>query len=207
MNQEIDLYKAKNFTGTNYRLLEEWEAIFNRFENNKEINVIIRERNASGLPVVFEVIYKITSFCGVMEKDEDGLEKPIFAHEFIMRIYIPNNYPSVDSKLVFRFMTENIRENKIRHPWHPNIRYYGDFVGRVCLNNVAYGTYTDLALYIEKVALYLKYEKYHAVNEPPFPEDNKVADWVINQAEPNGWIDDLVKSYDVTEIRNVERSQ
>ena len=201
MDNELDIFKTKNFTGTNYRLLEEWEAIFNRFQNNKEICVVIRERNAEGLPIVFEVIYNIRSFCGIMDKDENGLEAPIFANQFLMRITIPNNYPSVDSKLVFRFLSEDIHENSIPHPWHPNIRYFGDFVGRVCLNNSAYGTYTDLALYIEKVALYLKFEKYHAVNEPPYPEDNMVAEWVLNQAESNGWIDELIKSHDLEGIK------
>ena len=201
MSEEIDKYKNKKLTGTNYRLLEEWEAMLTRFRNNPEIIVVIRERNGEGLPIVFEVAYKIRSFCGVMEKDENGLEKPLFANRFLMRINIPNGYPSVDGKLDFRFMKEDIFENEIPHPWHPNIRYFGDFVGHVCLNNVAYGTFTDLALYVEKVALYLKYYKYHAVNEPPYPEDDLVAKWVLEQGEPNGWIDELNKNSEDSPIR------
>lgn len=194
MSLEIEDYKNKNFTGTNFRLLQEWEIIYDRFRNNKEIVVVIRERNGVGLPIVYEVTYKIRSFCGVMEKDENGLEKPLFANRFLMRIKIPNNFPSADSKLDYRFMTEDIFEKKIPHPWHPNIRYFGDKVGHVCLNRLAYGTYTSLALYIENVALYLKYEKYHAVNEPPYPEDDQVARWFLEQAEPNGWVEELIKS-------------
>jgi hypothetical protein len=41
---------------------------------------------------------------------------------------------------------------------------------------------------VKRVASYLTYERYHAVAEPPYPEDLQVAAWVIRQAEPNGWI-------------------
>jgi len=37
------------------------------------------------------------------------------------------------------------------------------------------------------VAQYLHYDIYHATCEPPYPEDLKVASWVIRQGEPNGW--------------------
>ena len=195
MEQEIDAFKSKSFTGTNMRLLEEWNSIINRFQNNNEISILIRERNAAKLPIVYDVVYNIRSFCGVKEKDENGLEMPILAKGFTMRISIPNNFPSVESKLDFRFLTEDILEiNKIPHPWHPNIRYFGDFAGKVCLNKAAFSTYTDLALFIERVSLYLKYEKYHAEHIEPYPEDDLVANWVLEQAEPNGWIDDLRNS-------------
>ena len=48
-------------------------------------------------------------------------------------------------------------------------------------------TYTDLAWAVERVAQYLRYEIYHAVSEPPYPEDLKVAAWVIRQGEPKEW--------------------
>ncbi|HOY32287.1 MAG TPA: hypothetical protein PKW80_10445 [Bacteroidales bacterium] len=194
MLQEIEELKLKNFIHRNARLMWEWETIDKRLGKNNEISYIISERNADGLPVVFEITYHIRSFCGILEKDKDGLEYPVFADKFIMRIIIPNNYPTVGSKLVFTFLTEDNTGQNIPHPWHPNIRYYGDFAGKVCLNELASGTYTDLALYIDRVALYLKYEKYHAsVIDPPYPEDDIVAHWVVQQAEPKGWIDDLKK--------------
>jgi Tol biopolymer transport system component len=49
-------------------------------------------------------------------------------------------------------------------------------------------TYTDLAWGVERVASYLTYETYHAYQEPPYPEDMKVAAWVLRQGEPNEWI-------------------
>jgi hypothetical protein len=49
-------------------------------------------------------------------------------------------------------------------------------------------TYTDLLWGIRRVASYLRYETYHALMESPYPEDLKVAAWVIRQGEPNGWL-------------------
>ena len=187
--REIDQYKQMRFVGRNRRLMHEWSAIDQRFRDDKDITYIIRKRNADNLPTQYEIIFKVKSFCNIAEPDANGLCKPVIADEFHMNITIPNNYPAVDSKLEFKFLTKNHEGKEIPHPWHPNIRFFGDFAGRVCLNTPACGTFTDLAWYVDRVMLYLKYEKYHALNTPPFPEDNKVAEWVLEQAEPNGWIE------------------
>jgi len=42
----------------------------------------------------------------------------------------------------------------------------------------------DLVLRVEQ---YLKYQLYHAENTYPYPEDRNVAEWVIEEGEPNGW--------------------
>ncbi len=187
--REIDKYKQNRYVGRNRRLMHEWSAIDQRFKDDAFISYNVTRRNAEGLPTQYEMIFKEKSFCGVEEPDANGLCKPICADEFHMNITIPNNYPAVDSKLEFKFMTNDANGNEIPHPWHPNIRFFGDFAGRVCLNTPACGTFTDLAWYVDRVMLYLRYEKYHAQNTPPFPEDNKVAEWVLEQAEPNGWIE------------------
>ena len=49
-------------------------------------------------------------------------------------------------------------------------------------------TYAGLDWCVDRVARYLSYERYHAVQEPPYPEDFKVAEWVVRQGEPNDWI-------------------
>lgn len=38
-----------------------------------------------------------------------------------------------------------------------------------------------------RVEQYLKYQDYHAQNVYPYPEDQNVAEWVRDEAEPNGW--------------------
>lgn len=189
--REIDQYKQNRYVGRNRRLMHEWSAIDQRFHDDQDITYTITRRNQENLPTQYEVVFKVTSFCNVSEPDEKGLRKPITADEFRMNITIPNNYPAVDSKLEFKFITKDAQGNEIPHPWHPNIRFYGDFAGRVCLNTPACGTFTDLAWYIDRVMSYLRYEKYHALNTPPFPEDNIVAEWILEQAEPQGWIEEL----------------
>jgi hypothetical protein len=188
--KEVEEYKKKRFVGRNGRLLEEWETIANRFLDNDEIGITIRERNGDGLPVVYEVQYKIRSFCGIKPRSQGDLEEPLFADEFFMRINIGNNYPCCDGNLDIRFLARDVLGNEIPHPFHPNILFYGD-AGKVCVRALAQGTYTDLAVYIDKVTWYLKYEQYHALPQPPYPIDEKVAAWVINQAEPQGWIENL----------------
>ena len=84
------------------------------------------------------------------------------------------------------FLTVDLSGQPIPHPWHPNIRYFGAFAGKVCINMA--DTYTDLLWGVERVASYLRYDTYHAIMEPPYPEDLKVAAWVRHQGEPNGWI-------------------
>ena len=189
--REIDQYKQNRYVGRNRRLMHEWSAIDQRFKDDPDITYIIRKRNPDNLPIQYEIVFKVKTFCNVQEPDGNGLRQPVCADTFRMHITIPNNYPAVDSKLEFKFITHDEQGKEIPHPWHPNIRFFGDFAGRVCLNTPACGTFTDLAWYIDRVMSYLKYEKYHAQNTPPFPEDNIVAEWVLEQAEPNGWIEKL----------------
>lgn len=179
----------ENLTGRSRRLQFEYEAIMKRFSNRKDITVSVIGRNSQQIPNRYIVEYNIRSFCGIANPEQLGMEgavnEPLYAERFLMEIVIPSNYPDVDAKPAFRFLTEeNGRE--IPHPWHPNIRFYGEMAGRVCLN--ATDTFLGIDWGIARVAQYLKYERYHAVNEPPYPEDQRVAAWVIRQAEPNGWI-------------------
>jgi hypothetical protein len=103
-----------------------------------------------------------------------------------MRIDLPVGYPCVDSPPSLQFVVCDNRGNAVPHPWHPNIRYFGEFAGRVCINMA--DTYTDLLWGVRRVASYLRYETYHALLESPYPEDLKVATWVMRQGEPNGWL-------------------
>jgi hypothetical protein len=198
---DIDNFKNTKFKGRDARLYREWDSIAQKYSQFGEVYYRVRKRNLAQLPVVYEIVYNIRSFCGVEEADAAGLQRPIYADRFIMRINIPNNYPSMDAKLEFKFMTQNMAGEEIPHPWHPNIRYYGDFAGRVCLNADACGSYTDLSWYIDRVAHYLRYDTYHAkIGVPPFPEDDAVAKWVTEQGEPQGWINELRDMKDNAQI-------
>lgn len=183
MSREIELYKENSYKGKNARLFTEWEMIDRRYCNDEQVSYIIRKRNGLGLPIAYDIIFNVKTIIGVEEADEQGLQKPIFGKgPHVMRISLPNNYPGRLSDEIpdFNFSTD---------VWHPNIRYFGDFKGHVCLNIPEYPVSTNLVVFIDNTIAYLCYETYHAKNEHPFPEDLSVAEWVLNQGEPQGWLD------------------
>lgn len=187
---QIPDFSSVKLTGRNRRLLHEWKAMEERLQGRDDISYEVRKRNAQGLPVSYTVHYRMLSICGVEEEErlnEPGIQNfPKFAGEFVLIIDIPAGFPAVDAMPVYSFQTTGPDNEGIPHPWHPNIRYYGAFAGRVCLNLP--DTYTDIVQTVRRIAEYLRYERFHAKNEPPFPEDLKVARWVMEQGEPNGWI-------------------
>ena len=178
--EDIESYKYKVKPGRETRLYNEWKIMDAAYGAHDEITYIITKRTPLGIPSSYLIVYNIKTFIGVEEPDEQGLQKPIFDDCHFLRISIPNNYPSADGGYpVFRFISDI---------WHPNVRYFGEFQGHVCLNIHQYGTSTPLAEFVEKIAAYLRYDEYHAIDSEPFPEDQTVAKWVREQAEPKGWI-------------------
>lgn len=181
---------SSQLSGRNRRLLYEWKKLEQGLAGCYDITWHVVKTNAVGLPTSYRVDYHIHSICGVTSEErlnEPGvINEPLFADHYQMQIDLPVNYPCVDGVPVFHFLTNDEEGKSIPHPWHPNIRYFGDSAGRVCINMV--DTYADLVWGIKRVASYLRYECYHAVAEPPYPEDYQVASWVIRQGEPNQWI-------------------
>lgn len=168
-------------TGRDRRLQNEFRLIADHLDGRTDITYKVIEHNPSGMPVTYLIQYNIRSICGINEDNS-----PNYANHFVMRLHLPVGYPSIDALPELNFLTTDEFGTPIPHPWHPNIRYYGDMGGRVCINMA--DTYTSLLWGILRVAEYLRYERYHALNEPPYPEDQTVAAWVIRQGEPNGWI-------------------
>ena len=185
-----DKFDGEKLTGRNRRLLNEWITLDKTLSARDDIDYEIIRSNEQGLPVEYVISYHIRSICGVdkvEQLNQQGIQNPPQFHsEFLLHISIPRNYPSIDAPVDYRFLLTNSQNEPIPHPWHPNIRYFGEFAGRVCIN--ALNTFSSIAWSVERVALYLRYELYHAWQEPPYPEDIKVAQWVIKQGEPNEWI-------------------
>ncbi len=174
-------------TGRDRRLRYEWEKLQEHLSARTDIDCEVVAENANGLPVRYLVTYHLRSICGVEHPETpEEVNPPVFADEFLMLVDLPDNYPCIDGAPCFHFLTHNACGEPVPHPWHPNIRYYGEFAGRVCLNSP--DTYADLVWAVERVAYYLRYDLYHAKAEPPFPEDLHVAKWVLEQGEPKGWI-------------------
>ena len=183
-------WHPERLSGRNRRLLYEWRQLQQRLEHRRDVSLTVERVNGEGLPTAYRVAYHLRSICGVtnMERlNAPGVDnEPLFATGFTMLMVLPPSYPCVDGAPQLTFLTTTADGQPLAHPWHPNIRYFGDMAGRVCINMA--DTYTDLAWGVDRVASYLRYDLYHARREPPFPEDLKVADWVVRQGEPNGWV-------------------
>ena len=164
--------------GRQRRLLNEWNDIVATIGPRRDITVEVIATNANSIPTDYRVTYDLLSI-----RDVNDAGEPLFARGFTMDVTLPDDYPQADAPPEFRFITTAATPWL---PWHPNISHYGDMAGRVCLNRL--NTFSSLAWGIERVALYLRYELYHALPEPPYPEDLKVAEWVRKKGEPNEWI-------------------
>lgn len=173
-------------TGKDRRLFNEFKIIADHLDGRHDITYQVTEHNPSGAPVTYIINYNIRSISGVNGDPSTDDSTPVYSDHFVMRLHLPVDYPSIDAQPELCFLTSDEAGNPIPHPWHPNIRYYGTMAGRVCINMA--DTYTSLLWGIMRVAEYLRYERYHAINEPPYPEDQTVAAWVIRHGEPNGWI-------------------
>lgn len=161
-------------SGRQRRRLFEWERILKRYADSERVMIEIMECDPSGVPMAYKVTFLLKSICGI---DEDS--HPVFADRFEMEVVIPEKYPQADAPVRFRFIGDT-------RPWHPNIVYYGDAAGAVCVNQM--NTFTDIVWGIERVESYLKYDLYHAKQAAPWPVDLKVAEWVRTKGEPCGWI-------------------
>jgi len=190
MEREIQAFDATALHGRNRRLWYEWQQLETGLADRQDISCKVTRRNTDGLPTSYLVTYHLRSICGVTHEEalnEPGVEnQPLYATGFQMMIELPHNYPCVDAPPSLCFLTADATGQPIPHPWHPNIRYFGAFAGRVCLNMT--DTYTDLLWGVQRVASYLRYDTYHALIEAPYPEDLKVAAWVTRQGEPKEWI-------------------
>ena len=185
-----DDFTPRQLSGRNRRLLHEWKAMDEQLDGRDDIRYSVLKYNADGLPVSYRIDYRLTGICGVEQEEQldnpDIPNPPRVADAFVLQITIPPGYPCVDAVPSYHFLTTGPDGRDIPHPWHPNIRYYGAFAGRVCLNQP--DTYADIVWAVKRIAGYLTYERYHAKSQPPYPEDLTVARWVIEQGEPNGWI-------------------
>lgn len=185
MDMKSNTFAPESLSGRNRRLLYEWQKLEQGLQGCADIQFFVLKTNAEGLPVRYHIDYYIHSLCGVTEIDHlnepNVKNEPIYADHFQMILNLPINFPCVDGMPQLHFLTTDENGKPIPHPWHPNIRYFGDGAGHVCINMA--DTYTDLLWGVRRVAEYLRYHVYHATLEPPHPEDLQVAAWMRKQGE------------------------
>lgn len=120
--------------------------------------------------------YRIT-FTGlstIVRVDSDML--PVFGETHVLEIHLPSGFPA---EAPVCYMASEI--------WHPNIQAdEGPYQGRICGNTEGFGAHYSLDDLILRIESMLKYEIYHAELRFPYPEDENIARWVREYAEPLG---------------------
>ena len=139
------------------------------FGRRDDITIDEMLRSGNYPPLGYIINYEIKSIVGI-----DSNQMPIIGDFHQMEIEIPENYPIEKPRLTMK--TEI---------WHPNIKSHGHFRGKICSNQDATGAYYSIAQLILRVGEILQYKNYFVENRPPYPEDQLVAEWVVNFAEPN----------------------
>ena len=170
---ELPKYNLQNLNPIERRLVKELEAVHEVCAKNEFINYAILDKDYSRRPPRnYRINYEIKSFVGV---DEQG--HPIVGGEHVVDLEIPKHYP-LESVIPYA-------KTKI---WHPNIKWDGPYQGHICGNVKDFGKTYTLDLMILRIANIIEYKNYLAENIPPFPEEEKVAKWVREFAEPNGFV-------------------
>ena len=157
--------------GRRARLLLEYEKLIN-LEKRSEFIKVEPVDSIEGMP---PENYLITFNCrGIAALNED--KSPQFAEFHQVSMKLSSNFPNQEPYL--KWLTPI---------WHPNIEHKEPH--HVCTNNVQnwYATKSldDLIVTLGEM---VQYRRYHAAWIAPFPLDKEAADWVINYAEPNGFV-------------------
>lgn len=153
------------------RLAREHELLHEFCENSKFISYEIKKKHHRSVPEEYIIHYKLKSIIGI-----DANRQPIYGYNHSAEISLPLGFPLAAAP----------KCSMLTDTWHPNIRSSGNYKGRVCVNAKALGFWFTLDMLADRISDMLQYKNYHAENIDPYPEDEQVAKWVRNYAEPNG---------------------
>lgn len=154
------------------RLAREHMKLHELCEHSPRLSYEIEPRRGRA-PEVYHVFMILKSIIGLDEE-----HNPIYGYEHSLKIDIPAGYPNTARPKCYM-------ETPI---WHPNVKWEGKFKGRVCVNTEDLGPLFYLDDLVLRVGKILQYKNYHAENVQPYPEDERVAQWVRDFAEPKGLI-------------------
>lgn len=158
------------------RLAREHQLLDELCERSDKISYKIIKQMGSNPPECYLITYRVKTITGI----EDGTQLPIFGNEHFVRIDLPPEYPGPTGDPICYTQSP---------VWHPNIRFHGEHKGRICITAKALGAWHSLDLLVLRIGEILQYKNYLAENIPPFPEDETVAKWVREFAEPMGIVD------------------
>ena len=123
-------------------------------------------------PLDYQVTF--TGLKSIVGIDKDQL--PLYGENHMLEIRMTPGYP-MEPPVCYM----------ISKVWHPNIQSEaGPFEGRICGNTEGFGSFYSLDQLILRIRAMLAWETYHAEMTDPYPEDENVARWVREYAEPLG---------------------
>lgn len=137
--------------------------------------------------------YIITFNCKGIKCIDDNKE-PVADYTHKVSMYITREFPQEEPFLIW-----------LTPIWHPNIAHKKP--RHVCTNKVKnFFSSKGLDDYVLMLGEMVQYKRYHALPIEPLPRDQKVADWVLDYAEPRGIVgpdkpfdpDPLVREYEIT---------
>lgn len=117
--------------------------------------------------------YIISFSCvGISGIGQDG--SPVFSTDHRVSIYLDHDYPRTEPRMLF-----------VTPIWQPNIS--SQVPRRICTDSSkTWWAGKDLDQLALTLGEMICYQLYHARWEPPFPQDKRVAEWVLQYAEPRG---------------------
>ncbi len=160
-----DLSRIKN--PRNRRLAREHMALDELCSKTDKISYEV-VASAGPVPEVYRIHYHLRSITAINDKDE-----PVYGYHHEVEITLPKKYPMEGAMCYAK-----------TDLWHPNIKSDGRYKGRICGNTKEFGSLYDLNMLVIRVGEILQFKNYHALPTAPYPEDEKVARWVRDFAEP-----------------------
>lgn len=131
---------------------------------------VVETETVLRIPVCYEIDYHVKSIIGI----DDELA-PIYGDKHTIRIDIPRD-----------FMKQNFGARTVTPIWHPNIKWDDPNKGHICTNNRKFGRGYNLYMLVLRIGEIIQYKNYLADNIPPYPDDARVAEWVLSYGQPNG---------------------
>jgi len=161
-----DLNKIKN--PRNRRLAREHIALDELCSKTDKISYEVTA-SIGPVPEAYLIHYNLRSIVGIDENQD-----PVYGYRHTVEITLPKKYPMEGAMCYAK-----------SDLWHPNIKSDGRYKGRICGNTKEFGSLYDLNMLVLRVGEILQYKNYHALPTAPYPEDEKVARWIRDHAEPN----------------------
>lgn len=160
----------KMSNGRDVRLAGEHLALAGMLEKTNKITYQVTSGSRVP-PESYMIGYHVKSIVGINED-----QSPIYGDYHEVEITFPAGYP----------LTAAAKCYTKTPVWHPNIKWDGRFKGRICGNTREFGKLYFLNMLVVRIGEILQYKNYHAEQTAPFPEDESVARWARDFAEPEG---------------------